>query len=631
MIDKLLEKRADPPAPSVSGGEVYLWCPFHDDGNRPNLRLNAAKAVWYCDVCTQGGSFADLERRLGLNGHDTKGFIRLDDPWLFFEQRGLPREFVTQQGVGLTTVRDGKPAFEFNSGKVRPLGERYFWRQEPALRPPFWPIPPSAGETDTTIILTAGETDCLTTRYAGFENAYAVTKGEGTVPWPSAFRALRVLGYTEAVVLFDLDDAGEVGAPKVAEAAARAGLPAKVAKLKDAVALRGGKDVSDLFRLLRFDRDKLRHAISNAVEGAVEVSVSFSPPYREKKEIETEPTAWQPLAVTEGGGEGADVAWLWGEGEHGLLAAGQLTDVTGFWKSGKTTLISSYLALLRDGGSLAGMPVKPGRALVVTEESSKRWSRRAEEMQIPAEVVDKICRPFRRKPSWDDWYAFVEHAAALQVERRYDVIVADALPHLWPVVNENDSMEVLRAVQPLHTWAEAGAAVLLVRHPRKTGGEEATAGRGSGSLAAFVDVVVEFRRYVPKVIVDTRRVITVYSREEPFEVVVDWDGAVGYEVVGARDEVRRADRLSALLRQLPVDAPGTALDDILAAWEGDSGPKPGRGKAKDLLDQAEREGKVKKAGAGKRSDPYRYCRLVSVSGLPLIRGGNETEPAEEMP
>jgi hypothetical protein len=41
------------------GKELYALCPLHPD-RRPSLRLNSAKATWYCDVCARGGDIFDL-------------------------------------------------------------------------------------------------------------------------------------------------------------------------------------------------------------------------------------------------------------------------------------------------------------------------------------------------------------------------------------------------------------------------------------------------------------------------------------------------------------------------------------------------------------------------------------------
>src|SRR5437879_11374533 len=57
--------------------------------------------------------------------------------------------------------------------------------------------------------------------------------------------------------------------------------------------------------------------------------------------------------------------WLW----PGYLAPGNVTLLTSQWKAGKTTLLSILLDRMKAGGTLAGRPVRPGRAVVVSEES----------------------------------------------------------------------------------------------------------------------------------------------------------------------------------------------------------------------------------------------------------------------
>jgi hypothetical protein len=53
------------------------------------------------------------------------------------------------------------------------------------------------------------------------------------------------------------------------------------------------------------------------------------------------------------------LSWLW----HGYLAAGNITLLTSQWKSGKTTLLSVLLAKMAQGGVMAGLRVKPAKAL----------------------------------------------------------------------------------------------------------------------------------------------------------------------------------------------------------------------------------------------------------------------------
>jgi hypothetical protein len=87
--------------------------------------------------------------------------------------------------------------------------------------------------------------------------------------------------------------------------------------------------------------------------------------------------------------------WLW----QGYLAPGDITLLTSQWKSGKTTLISILLARLKAGGELAGLPLTPGKALVITEESTRLWRLRHHKLQF-GDNVCWLCRPFRGGRTW---------------------------------------------------------------------------------------------------------------------------------------------------------------------------------------------------------------------------------------
>src|SRR5687768_3722045 len=65
-------------------------------------------------------------------------------------------------------------------------------------------------------------------------------------------------------------------------------------------------------------------------------------------------------------------SWLW----HGYLGPGKMTLLTSQWKSGKTTLLTLLLARMQQGGTLTGLSVSPGKALVISEESEADWQPR---------------------------------------------------------------------------------------------------------------------------------------------------------------------------------------------------------------------------------------------------------------
>src|SRR5437016_5873026 len=85
--------------------------------------------------------------------------------------------------------------------------------------------------------------------------------------------------------------------------------------------------------------------------------------------------------------------WLW----QGYLAAGNLTLLTSQWKTGKTTLLSLLLDRMKSGGALVGLPVKVGKAVILSEEAPALWLERSHRFDF-TEHVTWLCRPFAQQP-----------------------------------------------------------------------------------------------------------------------------------------------------------------------------------------------------------------------------------------
>jgi hypothetical protein len=203
----------------------------------------------------------------------------------------------------------------------------------------------------------------------------------------------------------------------------------------------------------------------------------FVSPHIEEERGETNsiPDSWRPVPITELNADTVGAEWLWDQ----YLAKGHVTDFVGFWKAGKSTLLAALLQRMEHGGELAGRVVRPGKALVVTEEPKAKWIERREALAL-GDHVHIVSRPFPKRPNHAEWHAFTSHVTRLVVEHGYDLVVFDALPNLWPVRDENDASETVTALLPLQAIATAGCAVLFVRHPRKSDG-------GRGPLAGGVE------------------------------------------------------------------------------------------------------------------------------------------------
>ena len=187
-------------------------------------------------------------------------------------------------------------------------------------------------------------------------------------------------------------------------------------------------------------------------------------------------------------------------------------------------------------------------------------------------------------------------------------MVIDTLPHIWPVVNENDAGETLETLAPLRGITEAGAALLLAHHPRKGDGGQATATRGSGALTGWVDIIIELRRHDPQNMSDTRRTLSGFGRYEstPKEMVIDL-GEDGYTMLGEREDVNSADTETTIIECLPAEGDGLTFEQIHDVWP--KQPKPGKTGLRATLNEGSETGKWERRGSGVKNSPHRFRRI----------------------
>ncbi len=647
--------------PVGRNGTWMAFCPGHEDGRRRGLSIKELEDGRVLLFCHHGRPTEELLAAMGLewhdlfpNGHRGNGRprereARSGDPLAWWADRcGVPLEWLRKLPI---EAGDGHVRFLWPGlpiAKARAPGAKGFWQvrdgatwrvkraEDDVALPGLWPALPE--RAPPVLMLCEGESDALCASYvletAGLEGvafATGVTMGARQQPGPALLRELLGRGVKSLLLVPDTDEEGERWAQAWAAAARAAGLAVAVLRLQEQGLVSpslGEKDLRDAFRRQAVRLGAVvKEVVEGLAEGAGAPAHSFLPSI-EGERGRNETAAWQPVPIGEGG-EGPALKWVW----EGFIARGLCSDLYGLWKAGKSTLLGCLLREMVMGGELAGRAVAQGRALVVSEESVAKWRRRADALGIPHGAHDVIARPFLKQPSWEEWEAFGAYLAGLVRERGYALVVLDALPNLWPVRKENEAGEVLQGLRPLVAVLEAGAAVLLVRHPRKSDGEEATAGRGSGAIAGFCDIIIEFRRYRPEDREDARRLFSVYSREEPFEVVADFDGR-SYIALGAQADVRRGDRLEALLSVLPHEPPGLTAEEVRERWPVQ--PRPAPNTIRDDLLYLLGQGRVVRTGEGRKGDPHRWHRPGAGPGpadsfpprSPSLGGRNEMPTAE---
>jgi hypothetical protein len=302
--------------------------------------------------------------------------------------------------------------------------------------------------------------------------------------------------------------------------------------------------------------------------------------------------------------------WVW----DGYLAAGGVTVLTSQWKTGKTTLLTGLLQALDGGGEFLGRPVRPGPALVVSEESAGQWAERLTAMPVTAAGL--LARPFRDRPTFAEWAALIDDAAG----RNLALFVIDPLASFLPGRCESDAATLLEALRPLHRLTAAGTAVLLLHHPRKKPSEPGSAARGSGALLGFADTVLELHPAGRLESDDRRRVLLGRSRRPgtPDRLAYEWDPATGRFAAVADPWRTQFDENWAEVQGI-LDgrrSPAThkeLLDDWPAGRE-----RPSGSQLYDWLSRAFALGRVHRTGGGTKGNPWRYAVRRPEEELPEL-------------
>lgn len=295
--------------------------------------------------------------------------------------------------------------------------------------------------------------------------------------------------------------------------------------------------------------------------------------------------------------------WLW----HGYLAGGSITLLTSQWKCGKTTLLSVLLARMGAGGTLAGLPVRAGSAAVVSEEDERHWAARDARLRLGPHI-QLLCRPFRGRPTPDGWAALVNALADLRAAGQLDLAVIDPLAGFLPGRSENEAGLILDFLHPLQQLTAAGAAVLILHHPKKGVPVAGQTARGSGALMGAADVLMEMDRVGGAADDDRRRRLWGFSRhpETPRQLVIELtaDGT-DYAALGDFAAPEEADQWPVLLGVLEEAQKKLTRQEVLAHWPADH-PRPNDVTLWRWLEKAVAAGRLLRAGTGRKNSPWVY-------------------------
>jgi hypothetical protein len=319
---------------------------------------------------------------------------------------------------------------------------------------------------------------------------------------------------------------------------------------------------------------------------------------------------------------GESLDWIW----RGYLAPGNLTLLTGQSKTaGKTTLLSVLLAKMKEGGMLAGRPVRAGHVVVLSEESNALWFERGSRFDYAGHVV-WFCRPFRGKPRGEQFRALVDHIRALHARSGVQLLVIDTLAKFLPAATENSADGMVAFLSELQHLADAGIAVLIIHHPGRRRAVAGQAARGSSALTGHVDIIMELRPLQRSARNDRRRRLRAWSRHDdtPASVCIEFNAdRTDYVVAQVEaDSVPLNDDLSMGLREVLMQATlRLTRQQIHESWPKGL-PRPNLMKLWRMLDDAVRGKQIARAGAGTPTDPHRFWipeREAQLRADPIMR------------
>jgi len=307
-----------------------------------------------------------------------------------------------------------------------------------------------------------------------------------------------------------------------------------------------------------------------------------------------------------------EISWIW----KTLIAKGILFFLVAFMKIGKSTFSYKLAIAIAQGIPFLELETLKGGVLILAVE------------EHPRDVVRRL-RRFGMRPE-DPIYV---HTGRLQnneitikalrdfiLEKGIILVLVDSLSRYSNVRDENDNAGVIREVSPLLDLArETGAAIGLIHHERKSGGEDGRNIRGGSALFGLVDQAIILERRQGEV--NNQRLIKTLGRydESPRELVIELVGDE-YKVLGTPEEMGEAQALAKAREALSVEP----MDIKTIAKEADLKEKATR----KALEQLREMGDAIREGEGKKNSPFTY-RLPYLSDSFLSQHslkGEETNP-----
>jgi hypothetical protein len=372
--------------------------------------------------------------------------------------------------------------------------------------------------------------------------AFALTKGEGSIPPVAVFEALKTQGVAAIRYTADVDAAGRRAIPQLFSVIEEAGIAFFVLDLTPHLnSLLGEKDVRSLTRRVGVAK------MGELVEAAAKVPTeAWAKSVGEIIIANQQPISWVVELV---------------------VAKGEVTLLAGKPKAGKTTFVYRVVEQMRDGGKILTFKVNKGKVLVWSERSDRINAERFKELfrgtdQPHVHVLSRFDPRFRGKTFPAAVRLVLQEARRLKC----DLVILDTFASLARVKEENQTAEVQEYLDMIAKEAERSEiAVVVIHHIGKSGTI-----RGTTTFEAEPSTLVEIEGEYqsPRTLKVRSNIVTLAP--DPIKFTLDEDGE--YEIIEAWETDEARDILDLLPSKLSgakilsqvVEEQGLEKDDAAA-------------------------------------------------------------------